>query len=117
MTPRQDRRDLFPGALELMVLRTLTLEALHGYALAARIQQRSGELLQIEEGSLYPALQRLLKDGLVQAKWEISASNRRVRTYSLTAKGRRHLQRETARLDTMIDGIQRVLAPLPETQS
>ena len=114
MTPTEDKRDLFPGALELMVLRTLTLEPLHGYALAARIQQRSGELLQIEEGSLYPALQRLLKEDLVQAKWGMSATNRRVRIYSLTTKGRRHLERETARLDTMLDGIQRVLAPVPE---
>ena len=114
MTPKQEKRDLFPGALELMVLRTLTLESLHGYALAARIQQRSGDLLEIEEGSLYPALQRLLKDGLVLAKWEISATNRRVRTYSLTAKGRRHLERETTRLDEMISGVQRVLAPVVE---
>lgn len=111
------KRDLLPGALELMVLRTLTLEPLHGYALATRIRQRSDLLLKVEESSLYPALQRLLKAGLVQAQWEMSASNRRVRTYSLTAKGKRHLERETARLDTMIQGIQRVLAPISETQS
>lgn len=117
MTAAQPKRDLFPGALELMVLRTLTLESLHGYALAARIQQRSNQALQIEEGSLYPALQRLLKAGLVAARWETSSTNRRVRTYSLTAKGGRHLERETARLDAMIEGIQRVLAPLPEPQS
>jgi PadR family transcriptional regulator PadR len=105
------KRDLFPGALELMVLRCLELESLHGYALATRIQQRSRDLLQVEEGSLYPALQRLLKAGLLAAKWETSATNRRVRTYSLTRKGLKHLAHETARFDEMIEGIRAVLSP------
>jgi PadR family transcriptional regulator, regulatory protein PadR len=106
-----NRRDLFPGALELMILRCLAYEPLHGYALAMRIQQRSCDLLQVEEGSLYPALQRLLKAGLVEAKWQTSATNRRVRTYSLTRKGQKHLADETARFDQMVEGIQLVLAP------
>lgn len=106
------RRDLFPGALELMVLHTLVLEPLHGYALATRIHQRSQHLLRVEESSLYPALQRLLKARLVQARWETSATNRRVRTYSLTRKGGRHLEKEAARLDSMMLGIQLVLAPV-----
>jgi PadR family transcriptional regulator, regulatory protein PadR len=115
---KQDsKRDLFPGALELMVLHTLVLEPLHGYALATRIQQRSQNLLRVEEGSLYPALQRLLKAGFVQARWEMSTTNRRVRTYSLTRKGIRHLEKETARLDSMMLGIQLVLSPLPGRQS
>ena len=109
---QDSKRDLFPGALELMVLHTLVLEPLHGYALATRIQQRSQNLLRVEESSLYPALQRLLKAALVQAKWEMSATNRRVRTYSLTRKGSRHLEKEAARLDSMMQGIQLVLAPL-----
>jgi transcriptional regulator len=107
----ESKRDLFPGALELMILRTLELEPLHGYALAVRIQQRSQNLLQIEEGSLYPALQRLLRSELVKAEWQISATNRRVRTYSITRKGERHLARETERLDSMLQGIQLVLSP------
>ena len=107
--PAPAKRDLFPGVLELMVLRSLELEPLHGYALATRIQQRSRDLLQVEEGSLYPALQRLLKAGLVDAKWTTSQTNRRVRTYSLTAKGRKHLARETAAFGQMIEGIQFVL--------
>lgn len=111
-TSKDGKRDLFPGALELMILRTLAFEPLHGYGLANRIQQRSQHLLQIGEGSLYPALQRLLKASLVSARWEISTTNRRVRTYSLTPKGRRHLGKETARFDGMIQGIQMVLAPL-----
>jgi PadR family transcriptional regulator PadR len=106
-----DKRDLFPGALELMVLRSLALEPLHGYALAVRIQARSRDLLQVEEGSLYPALQRQLKAGLVEAAWQTSATNRRVRTYSLTRKGHQHLEHETARFDRMVEGIRLVLAP------
>ena len=106
---RKEKPDLFPGALELMVLRTLALESLHGYALAARIQQRSQDLLQIEEGSLYPALQRLLKAELVAAQWGVSATNRRVRTYALTKKGAAHLEKATARLDSMLKGIRLVL--------
>jgi PadR family transcriptional regulator PadR len=107
--PASAKRDLFPGALELMVLRSLALEPLHGYALATRIQQRSRDLLQVEEGSLYPALQRLLKAGLVDARWTTSQTNRRVRTYSLTTKGRKHLARETAAFGQMVEGIQFVL--------
>jgi PadR family transcriptional regulator PadR len=106
-----EKRDLFPGALELMVLRSLALEPLHGYALAVRIQARSRDLLQVEEGSLYPALQRLLKAGFVEAAWQTSATNRRVRTYSLTRKGHKHLEHETARFDRMVEGIRLVLAP------
>ena len=111
--PVEKKRDLFPGALELMVLRTLALEALHGYALATRIQQRSENLLQIDEGSLYPALQRLLRAELVSAKWQISSTNRRVRTYSITRKGRSHLEKETLRLDEMLQGIKLVLSARP----
>src|SRR5579871_6618058 len=104
-------RDLFPGALEMMVLRLLRHEPMHGYALVQRIQQASNDLLQIEEGSLYPALQRLLKDGLVKAEWGISATNRRVRTYKLTPAGAKHLEREVSSFERMLKGITRVLAP------
>ena len=77
---KPDRRDLFPGALEMMILRTLRRQPMHGYALVQHIKRTSDDLLQIEEGSLYPALQRLLKEGLVKAEWRISSTNRRVRT-------------------------------------
>ena len=73
-------RDLFPGALEMMILESLRREPAHGYALVQHIQQRSNNLLQVEEGSLYPALQRLLKARLVKAEWGLSSTNRRVRT-------------------------------------
>jgi DNA-binding PadR family transcriptional regulator len=87
---KPEQRDLFPGALEMMVLRTLK---------------------QIEEGSLYPALQRLLKEDLVKAEWAISATNRRVRIYKLTPAGAKHLQHEVSRFEKMLEGITRVLAP------
>jgi PadR family transcriptional regulator PadR len=105
------RRDLFPGALEMMVLRTLKTQPMHGYALAQQIKRISNDLLQIEEGSLYPALQRLLKEGLVKAEWRISSTNRRVRIYKLTAAGARHLDREVSSFERMLAGITRVLAP------
>jgi len=106
-----DARDLFPGALEIMILRTLKRQPLHGYALCLHIKRTSNDLLQIEEGSLYPALQRLLKEGLVEAEWGISSTNRRVRTYKLTPAGEQHLDREFRRFGRMLEGIARVLAP------
>lgn len=105
------QRDLFPGALEMMILRTLKRRPLHGYALVQHIKRTSNDLLQIEEGSLYPALQRLLKEGLVKADWGISATNRRVRTYKLTPAGVKHLEREVSSFERMLEGITRVLAP------
>src|SRR5436190_8050827 len=103
-------RDLFPGALEMMVLRLLKLQPLHGYALVQRIRQVSDDLLQVEEGSLYPALQRLLKDELVSAEWGVSATNRRVRIYRITAAGARHLTKEISSFERMLQGIGMVLA-------
>jgi PadR family transcriptional regulator PadR len=107
----QEPRDLFPGALEMMVLRTLKWQPLHGYALAQHIKRQSNNLLRVEEGSLYPALQRLLKEGLVKAEWGVSSTNRRVRIYRLTPKGARHLEREMFRFEQMLEGITLVLAP------
>ena len=108
--PQSDPRDLFPGALEMMVLRLLKLEPMHGYALVQRIQQASRNLLQVEEGSLYPALQRLLKEGLVKAEWGVSATNRRVRIYRLTPAGAKHLAREVSSFERMFQGINLVLS-------
>jgi PadR family transcriptional regulator, regulatory protein PadR len=109
---KPEQRDLFPGALEMMILRTLKRQPLHGYALAKHIKQVSNDLLQIEEGSLYPALQRLLKAEMVKAEWGISSTNRRVRIYQLTAVGAKHLQREISRFEQMFEGITRVLAAI-----
>jgi transcriptional regulator len=105
-------RDLFPGALEMMVLQLLRHGPLHGYALARQIKQSSGDLLQVEEGSLYPALQRMLKAGAVAAEWGISARNRRVRIYRITPSGRKRLERDTSSFDRMLEGIARVMKPV-----
>jgi PadR family transcriptional regulator PadR len=104
-------RGLFPGALEMMVLQTLRRGPLHGYALAQTIKERSGDLLQVEEGSLYPALQRLLKDKAVAAEWGLSARNRKVRIYNITLAGRKQLERETSSFEQMLEGIARVMKP------
>ena len=103
-------RDLFPGALEMMVLRLLEQEPAHGYALVQRIKQVSNDLLQVEEGSLYPALQRLLKAKLLRAEWGVSATNREVRIYRITTAGRKHLAAEVSSFEQMLEGINLVLA-------
>jgi transcriptional regulator len=109
---KSSSRDLFPGALEMMILESLRRQPAHGYALVQHIQQRSKQLLQVEEGSLYPALQRLLKAKLVRAEWKVSPStNRRVRMYEITRVGLRHLDREISSFDRMLEGIELVLAP------
>ena len=111
MKEDQNGRGLFPGALEMMVLQTLKQQPLHGYALVQHIQRMSNDLLQVEEGSLYPALQRLLKAKLVKAEWGVSATNRRVRTYQITASGLRHLEQEISSFERMFEGISLVLNP------
>jgi PadR family transcriptional regulator PadR len=107
---KRSQRDLFPGALEMMILRILRQQPSHGYALVQHIKRTSQDLLQIEEGSLYPALQRLLKAELVRADWGISSTNRRVRIYKLTQAGATHLEREMSSFERMFEGISRVLA-------
>lgn len=95
----------------MMILKSLQRQPEHGYALVQHIKRTSKGLLRVEEGSLYPALQRLLKAGLVKARWGVSATNRRVRIYELTAAGRKHLELEVSKFEQMLEGITRVLAP------
>ena len=95
----------------MLILATLDRGALHGYAIAQRIQQKSGDLLRAEEGSLYPALQRLLIEGWATAAWGTSARNHRVRVYKLTPAGRKQLQREMKRVGRLIEGLARVMRP------
>jgi transcriptional regulator len=111
-TKTGNRKDLFPGTLEMMILQMLRQQPLHGYGLVQRIQQASNDLLRVEEGSLYPALQRLLKAGCVTARWGTSASGRRVRTYQLTPAGRKHLEHEMSDFEQMLEGIRLVLTPV-----
>ena len=110
MSPR-DRKDLFPGALEMMVLQTLQHQPMHGYALVQRIQQASRNLLQVEEGSLYPALQRMLVKGWIVGEWGRTAENRRARYYRLTAAGRRQLEREMEEYRRVAQAIDLILRP------
>ncbi len=110
MIKNTEYRDLFPGALELMILKTLSRKPMHGYALAQRIKEISDDLLQIEEGSLYPALQRMLKSGWLESEMGLSARNRPVRIYKVTAAGKKHLAHEISSVEKMFAGISRVLA-------
>jgi PadR family transcriptional regulator PadR len=104
-------RDLFPRALEMMILDSLLRQCAHGYALVQHIQRRSNNLLQVEEGSLYPALQRLLKAKLVKAEWGLSSTNRRVRTYQITTAGLSRLEQQRCSFERMFEGISLVLNP------
>ena len=102
--------DLLPGTLDLMILRTLQRGTAHGYGIAERLRQASQDVLQVGEGSLYPALQRLLLSGWVSAEWGTSENNRRARFYTLTPAGRKRLGAERREFDRLIGAIQRVLA-------
>lgn len=100
--------ELLPGTLDLLILRTLTAGAKHGYGIAQHLKLVSGDVLQVGESSLYPALQRLLLNGWVNAEWGASENNRRARFYTLTATGRKQLTRERQEFDRMIGAIQKV---------
>jgi PadR family transcriptional regulator, regulatory protein PadR len=110
MVKTPERRDLFSGALELMILHSLRVKPMHGYALVKHIQQVSNDLLQVEEGSLYPALQRMLREGLLESREGVSAKGRPTRIYRLTRAGIRHLETQRSSFDRMFAGITRVLA-------
>ena len=110
MSKSAERRDLFAGALELMILHSLRVKPMHGYALVKHIKLVSDDLLQVEEGSLYPALQRMLREGLLDSKEGISAKGRPTRIYRLTKAGIKHLENEMSSFEKMFTGISRVLA-------
>ena len=103
------KSDLLPGTLDMLILKTLTRAPLHGYGIALSIKRISDEVLQVEEGSLYPALQRLLLQGWVKAEWKQTETNRRARYYTLTDTGRKQLGLELSEFDRMIAAITRVL--------
>lgn len=109
MRKKPQYRDLFPGALEMMILKTLSWKPMHGYALAQRLKDISEDYLQIEEGSLYPALQRMLKSGWLETEMGLSARSRPVRIFKVTAAGRKHLEQELTSVEKMFAGITRVL--------
>ena len=101
--------ELLPGTLDLLILRVLREDTLHGYAIAQRLREVSKDVLQVGESSLYPALQRLLLDGNVRAEWGASENNRRARFYTLTAAGRKQLAAEQEEFERMVGAIQAVL--------
>jgi transcriptional regulator len=106
-----DRTDLFPGVFEMMVLHVLQRQPLHGYALVQVIQSMSSDLLRVEEGSLSPALQRMLKAGLARSRWQTSQLGRRVKVYELTPAGAKHLQRQRSAFERMMASVRLVLTP------
>lgn len=101
--------ELVQGTLDMLILKTLGRGAMHGYGIAQSIQQVSDEVLRVEEGSLYPALHRLELDGMVDSEWGQSANNRRAKYYSLTARGRKQLQREANNWQRLAGAIARVM--------
>ena len=111
MPPRDDNNNaqLLPGTLFMLILRTLSRGPLHGYAIAKRIKEASDDGLQVEDGSLYPALNRMLVKGWLAAEWGISENNRRARFYRLTALGRKQLEAESKEFDKLVRAIQLVM--------
>lgn len=106
---RDDLPQLLPGTLFLLILQSLARGPLHGYAIAKRIKDASGNGLEIEDGSLYPALNRMLVKGWLQAEWGTSENNRRARFYQLTSEGRKQLQAETEEFNKLVKSIRLVL--------
>ncbi|HUB78234.1 MAG TPA: PadR family transcriptional regulator [Bryobacteraceae bacterium] len=109
MGTEKTKADLLPGTLDMLVLKILLRGHLHGYAIAHLIHQLSDDLLRVEEGSLYPALQRLELNGWIEGEWGLSANNRRARFYKLTAGGRKHLAEESARYRQVTGAVARIM--------
>lgn len=112
--PRKTKSDLLPGTLDMLVLQTLSLGSLHGYAIAQHLERTSREVLRVEQGSLYPALERLQNKGWVTSKWGRSPTGRRARYYTITASGRKQLGQEISAFDTITLAIARVLGRAEE---
>ena len=104
-----DRIDLPQGTLDLLILKTVALQPEHGWAISERIQQISRDVLQVQQGSLYPALHRLERRGLIRAQWGASENNRRAKFYELTVKGRKHLEAETSTWRSLTTAVGHIL--------
>jgi len=109
-----DEAELLPGTLDLLILKAVSLGPLHGYGVLLRIGQISGQKLLIEQGALYPALFRLVRQGLLKAEWDKSENNRRAKYYELTAKGRKRLREETDGWNRLVTAIGSALAATPQ---
>jgi len=109
-----DKVELLQGTLDMLILRTLLFGPAHGHAIAHAIERGSDDVLQVEHGSLYPALHRLVKQGLISAKSGVSENNRRAKFYNLTARGRKHLHAENSKWDRLTQAIARIMRPAEE---
>jgi transcriptional regulator len=109
--PKASSRDLIQGTLDMLILRTLQRNPLHGYAIGLAIGQRSGNDLRVEEGALYPALHRLELAGWLESEWKRSDSNRRAKFYALTPAGRKHLAAESKNWNRLTAAVARVMGP------
>ena len=103
------RKDLMQGTLELLILKTLSSDSMHGYGIAQRIHQAADDLLKIEDGSLYPALYRMEERGWITSEWDVSENNRRAKFYKLTRAGRKQLEAESANWDRVSQAITRIM--------
>jgi len=108
-TRHEPKSDLLQGTLDLLILRTLSLGAMHGWGISQRIQQISRDVLQVNQGSLYPALARLEVAGWIEAQWGVSENNRQAKFYTLTRTGRSQLERETENWHRLSEAVGRVL--------
>ena len=106
--------DLLQGTLDLLILQTLVLGPAHGHTIAYAIEHRSDEVLQVEHGSLYPALHRLENRGWIASAWGASENNRKARFYRLTAKGRKQLAKQTSRWNQLVSAVNQILRPAEE---
>ncbi len=114
MSTGRDQVDLLQGTLDLLLLRTLLLGPLHGHAIIKAIERNSEEVLQVEQGSLYPALHRLVKRGWIAAEEGVSENNRRAKFYRLTAKGRKQVEIETSKWQKLARAITRIIGPVKQ---
>jgi len=105
------RRDLLPGTLDMLILKTLTSQTMHGYGIAQHIQRLSQDVIRVEEGSLYPALQRMRQKGWIKAEWGLTPNNQRARYYTITPLGRRQLGQQESSFGDLIAAISRVMGP------
>jgi transcriptional regulator len=110
MTPSH-KRDLLPGTLDMLILKTLDAQSMHGYGIAQHILRLSKDVIQVEEGSLYPALQRMRQKGWIKAEWAMTPNNQRARYYTITATGRGQLGAQTAGFGELVAAIRRVMGP------
>ena len=110
MSPNE-KRDLLPGMLDMLILRTLSVHAMHGYGIAQHLQRLSDDVIRVEEGTLYPALQRMRQKGWIKAAWAQTPNNQRARYYTITAAGRRQLGEQEDRFEALMAAVRRIMRP------